>query len=95
MKKYNEKNLQHTDKLINDVSVQNATLEMFSKYKQNELKKFIHVRISTEKSIGKKALKNFVLEKLPKKVTIVTARLTLEKNLQETLFALDFHLRNQ
>ena len=39
----------NTEKLINDVSVQNATLEMFSKYKQNKLTKFIHVMISTEK----------------------------------------------
>ena len=69
-----------TEKLINCVSVQNATLEMFSKYKQNKLTKFIHVRISTEKSIGKKALKNFGLKKLPNKGNIVKARLSLEKN---------------
>ena len=35
--KYNEQKLQNTDKLINDVSVQNETLEMFSKCKQNQL----------------------------------------------------------
>ena len=78
--KYNEQKLQNTDKLINDVSVQNATLEMFSKCKQNKLTKFIHVRISTEKSIGNKALKKFGLKKLPNKGTIVKARLALENN---------------
>ena len=42
--KYNEQNLQNSEKLFNDISVQNSTLEMFSKCKQNELTKFIHVR---------------------------------------------------
>ena len=77
IKKYTKQIFQNPDKLINDVSVQNATLEMFSKYKQNELKKFIHVRISTEKSIGKKTLKRFELKKLPNKRNIVKARLAL------------------
>ena len=57
--KYDEQNLHNTDKLINDILVQNETLEMFLKCKQNQLTKFIHVRISNEKSIGKKALKKF------------------------------------
>ena len=86
---------QNREKLINDVSVQNATLEMFSKCKQNQLIKFIHVRISTEKRIGKKALKKFGLKKNPNKVTIAISRIALEKNPLDTIFVLDFHLRNQ
>ena len=69
--------------------------KMFSKCKQNELTKFIHVRISTENSIGKKALEKFGLKKLPNKGTIVTARLALENNSVKNLAALAFHLRNQ
>ena len=87
--------MQNTDKLINDVSVQNAALEIFSKCKQNELTKFIHVRIFTEKSIGKKALKKFGLKKLPNKGTIVTARLALENNSLGSLVALAFQMLNQ
>ena len=82
-------------KLINDVSVQNATLEMFSKFKQNQLTKFIHVRISTENRIGEKALKKFGLKKLPNKGTIARERLALENNSLDTLVALDFHPNNQ
>ena len=82
-------------KLINDVSVQNATLETFSKCKQNQLTKFIHVRISTENRIGEKALKKFGLKKLPNKGTISTERLSLEKNPLDTIVVLDFYLRNQ
>ena len=93
--KYNENKSQNPEKLINDVSVKNATLETFSKCKQNELTKFIHVRISIEKSIGKKALKNFGFKKLPNKVTIVTSRLSLENNSLDTLVEFSFHLRNQ
>ena len=55
----------------------------------------MHFRISTENSIGKKALKTFWLEKLPNKGTIVKAKIALENNSLETLVALDFHLRNQ
>ena len=69
--------------------------KMFSKCKQNELTKFIHVRISTENSIGKKALEKFGLKKLPNKGTIVTARLALENSSLDTLVAFAFHLRNQ
>ena len=87
--------MQNNDKQINDVSVQNTTLEMLSKCKQDTFTKFIHVRISTEKSTGKKALKNFGLKKLPNKGTILTERRALEKNSLDTLFAFDFHLRNQ
>ena len=94
IKKYNGQYLQNTDKLSKYVSVQNTTLEIFSKCKQNELTKFIHVRIFTEKSIGKKALKKFGLKKLPNKGNIVTARLALDKNSLNTLVAFDFHLRN-
>ena len=68
-------------------SFQNATFEMFSKCKQNQLKKFIHVRISTEKVIGKKALKKFGFKKLPNKGTIVTERLDLKNNSLDTLVA--------
>ena len=57
--KYNLKKLQNAYKLINNVSVQNAILGMFSKCEKNESTNFIHVLISTEKSIGKKALKKF------------------------------------
>ena len=95
IKKYTKQNFQNPDKLINDVSVQNATLEMFSKYKQNELKKFIHVRISTEKSTRNKAPKKFGLKKTPNKGTMVAARLALDNNSLHTLVAFDFHLRNQ
>ena len=56
---------------------------------------FTHVRISTENIIGKKSLKKFWLKKLPNKGTIVKARLVLENNSLDTLFALYFHLRNQ
>ena len=67
---------------------------MFSRYKQNELTKFIHVRISTEKRIGKKALKNFGLKKLPNKGTIVKSKFALEKNSMDNLVAFALHLRN-
>ena len=82
-------------KLINDVSIQNATLEMFSKCKQNQLTKFIHVRISTENRIGKKALNNFWLKKLSNKGTIVKARLALENSSLDTLVPFDFLLCKQ
>ena len=72
--------MQNPEKLINDVSVQNATLEMFSKFKQDQLTKFIHVRISTKNIIGKKTMKKIGLKKLPKKITILKARLVLENN---------------
>ena len=84
-----------TDKLINDVSVQNSRLEFFSKCKQNQLAKSIHVRIITEKSIGTKALKQSGLKKLPNKGAIIKSRLALENNSLENLVALVFHLRNQ
>ena len=68
---------------------------MFSKCKQNQLTIFIHVRISTEKSIGKKALQKFGLKKIPNKETIVKASLELENNSLDTLVAFAFNLRNQ
>ena len=37
----------------------------FFKCKQNQLTKFIHIRIYTEKSIGKKSLKIFGLKENP------------------------------
>ena len=46
-----KRNLQNPEKLINDVLVKNATLEMFSKCKQNELTKLINVRISNGKAL--------------------------------------------
>ena len=95
IKKYNEQNLHNTDKMINDVSVQNEALDFFSKCKQNKLTIFTHVRISTENIIGKKSLKKFWLKKLPNKGTIVKARLVLEKISLETLVPLYFHLLNQ
>ena len=95
LKKYNEQNLQNTDKLINDVSVQNSTLEMISKCKQYQLTRFIHVWIFTKNSIGKKALKKFGLKKLTNKGTIVKARLALERISLDTLAALNFHLSNK
>ena len=85
----------NTDKQINDVSVQNETLEMFSKCKQNQLTKFIHVRIYTEQRILKKALKKFGLKKLPNKGTIEKVRIALENNSLETLVELAFCLPNQ
>ena len=95
IKNYNEQILQNPEKLINDVLVQNATLEMFSECELNQLTKFIHVRISTENSIGKKALKKVGLKKLPNKGTIVTARIALENSSLDTLVSFAFHLRNQ
>ena len=68
---------------------------MFSRYKQNELTKFIHVRISTEKRIGKKSLKKFGLKKLPNKGTIVKSRIALENNSLDNLVTFALHQRNQ
>ena len=72
--------MQNPEKLGNDVSIKNATLIFFQNVKQNELIKFIRVRISTEKIIGKKALKKFCSKKLTNKEFIVTTRLALENN---------------
>ena len=87
--------MHNTEKLINDISVQNETSDFFSKCKQIKLTKFIHIRISTGKSIGKKTLKKFGLKKLPSKGTIVKSRLELENNPLDILFALNFHLHKQ
>ena len=48
-----------------------------------------------KRALGILALKKLGLKKLPNKITILTARLALEKSSLETLVALAFYLRNQ
>ena len=72
--------MHNTDKLINDILVQNETMEMFSKCKQNQLTKFIHVRISNEKSIGKKALKKFGFKENSKQIKYSESKACIKEN---------------
>ena len=80
---------------IDEVSVSNATLSMFSRLYAPEMRTFIHVRLTREKNITKSALQTLGIVKLPNKEKFEDALRVVETAPHENLIALAYSMRNK